>query len=47
MPCDRVEELVCRNRKEKMRYNLKGIEEFSFWGDIKILFMTVFAVLGK
>ncbi len=32
---------------EKMYYNLKGIEQFSFWGDIKIMFMTVFAVLGK
>ena len=31
----------------KMYYNLKGIEGFSFWGDIKIMFMTVFAVLGK
>ena len=31
----------------KMYYNLKGIETFSFWGDIKILFMTVFAVMGK
>ncbi len=31
----------------KMYYNLKGIEQFSFWGDIKVLFMTVFAVLGK
>jgi lipopolysaccharide/colanic/teichoic acid biosynthesis glycosyltransferase len=31
----------------KMYYNLKGIEDFSFWGDIKIMFMTVFAVLGK
>ena len=31
----------------KMHYNLKGIQEFSFWGDIKIMFMTVFAVLGK
>lgn len=31
----------------KMYYNLKGIENFSFWGDIKIMFMTVFAVLGK
>lgn len=30
----------------KMYYNLKGIEQFSFFGDIKILFMTVFAVLG-
>lgn len=32
---------------EKMYYNLKGIEQFSFWSDIKIMFMTVFAVLGK
>ncbi len=31
----------------KMFYNLKGIEQFSFWGDIRIMFMTVFAVLGK
>lgn len=31
----------------KMYYNLKGLKEFSFWGDIKIMFMTVFAVLGK
>ena len=31
----------------KMYYNLKGMERFSFFGDIKILFMTVFAVLGK
>jgi len=31
----------------KMYYNLKSIEQFSFWGDIKIMFMTVFAVLGK
>ncbi len=32
---------------EKMYYNLKEIEQFSFWGDIKTMFMTVFAVLGK
>ena len=31
----------------KMYYNLKGLENFSFWGDIRIMFMTVFAVLGK
>ena len=31
----------------KMYYNLKGIQKFSFWGDIKVLFMTAFAVLGK
>lgn len=31
----------------KMYYNLKGIEQFSFFDDIKVMFMTVFAVLGK
>lgn len=31
----------------KMYYNLKGIEEFSFWNDIKVIFMTVFTVMGK
>jgi lipopolysaccharide/colanic/teichoic acid biosynthesis glycosyltransferase len=31
----------------KMYYNLKAIEEFSFFGDVKTMFMTVFAVLGK
>ncbi len=32
---------------QKMYYNLKSIKKFSFWGDIKIMFMTLFAVLGK
>ena len=32
---------------DKMRYNLEAIEKFSFWGDIKLMFMTVFAILGK
>ena len=31
----------------KMYHNLKAIEEFSFFGDVKIMFMTLFAVLGK
>lgn len=31
----------------KMYYNLKAIENFGFWSDIKIMFMTVLAVLGK
>lgn len=31
----------------KMKYNLRAVEHFSFWGDLKIMFMTVFAVLGK
>lgn len=31
----------------KMRYNLKSIRTFSFFGDIKTMIMTVLAVLGK
>lgn len=31
----------------KMYYNLKGIEQFCFWSDIKVMYMTVLAVLGK
>ena len=31
----------------KMYYNLRGIEKFGFFSDIKVMFMTVFAVLGK
>ena len=31
----------------KMYYNLKAIENFSFFGDIKVMLMTVLAVLGK
>lgn len=31
----------------KMHYNLKGLLDFSFWGDIKLMFMTVFAMFGK
>ena len=31
----------------KMRHNLRAIREFGFWRDIKIMFMTVLAVLGK
>ena len=30
---------------EKMKYNLKAIEEFSFWQDIKTMFATVIAVV--
>ncbi len=32
---------------EKMKYNLLAIKKFGFWKDIKVMFMTVFAVLGK
>lgn len=31
----------------KMFYNLAAIEKFGFFNDIKVMFMTVFAVLGK
>ena len=31
----------------KMRHNLDALENFSFWHDIKIMFMTVGVVLGK
>jgi len=31
----------------KMYYNLKQIEQFSLWNDLKLMFMTVLAVLGK
>ncbi len=31
----------------KMYYNLRQIEQFSLWNDVKLMFMTVFAVLGK
>lgn len=31
----------------KMYYNLKAIKEFTFFGDIKTMFMTAFAILGK
>ena len=31
----------------KMKYNLQAIKKFGFFYDIKIMFMTVFAVLGK
>ncbi len=31
----------------KMRYNLAAVKNFSFWSDIKLMFMTIFAVLGK
>ena len=31
----------------KMYYNLRAIKSFGFWHDIKVMFMTVFAVLGK
>lgn len=31
----------------KMYYNLGAIAKFGFWSDIRIMFMTVLAVLGK
>lgn len=38
-----VEEIL----PKKMERNLTEIKNYSFWKDIKIMFMTVFAVLGK
>lgn len=38
-----VEEIIPR----KMRYNLRSLENFSLASDIKTIFKTVFAVLGK
>lgn len=32
---------------EKMKYNLKSIRGFSFWGETKTMFRTVFSILGK
>lgn len=32
---------------DKMRYNLYAIRHFSFWFEIRTMFRTVFAVLGK
>lgn len=32
---------------EKMKYNLEGIAKFGITNEIKLLFMTVFAILGK
>lgn len=31
---------------DKMRWNLKGIRDFSFFGDIKIILMTILVVFG-
>ena len=30
-----------------MRYNLRAIKTFGFWNDIKVLFITILAMLGK
>lgn len=38
-----VEKIV----SSKMKYNLNSLKTFGFWKDIKVMFMTVFAVLGK
>ncbi len=32
---------------EKMKWNLRGVEEYGFWKEIEIMFMTVFAICGK
>ena len=43
-----VDEVYIRDiLPQKMRYNLRSIREFSLLQELKLLFMTVFAVLGK
>ncbi|MBR2735345.1 MAG: sugar transferase, partial [Clostridia bacterium] len=32
---------------EKMKYNLEYIKNFNFFGDIKIMFKTVIAVISR
>lgn len=32
---------------QKMEYNLKALKKFSFFGDIKLMFLTVFAVFSR
>ena len=32
---------------DKMKYNLMALKKVGFWNDLKVIFMTVFAVLGK
>lgn len=31
----------------KMRYNLHSVKHFTFWGEIRTMFRTAFAILGK
>lgn len=31
----------------KMKYNLQAVETLGFFGDVKLIFVMVFAVLGK
>ena len=38
---------VTRVLPGKMHYNLRSIDRFNFWRDIRIMFMTVFAMLGR
>jgi lipopolysaccharide/colanic/teichoic acid biosynthesis glycosyltransferase len=38
-----IEEVLPR----KMKHNLRSIEEFNFFGEIKTMVRTVFAVAGK
>lgn len=39
------EEYIHQVLPEKMKYNLRAIEKFSFWDDIKTMFATVIAVI--
>jgi lipopolysaccharide/colanic/teichoic acid biosynthesis glycosyltransferase len=45
---DNVDEIYVKEvLPEKMRYNLKSIEEFSFFRDVKIMFKTVLAIVKQ
>ncbi len=41
------DDYINKSQPPRMYYNLRSIEKCSFWYNIKIMFMTVFAVLGK
>ena len=32
---------------QKMKYNLESLRQFSLWQDVKVMVMTVLAILGK
>lgn len=45
--CDAEETYVFEILPEKMKYNLKSLKEYSFWGDIKTIIATAIAVVKK
>lgn len=45
---ENIDESYVRNvLPNKMYYNLKLIDNFSFYNDVKVIFMTILAMLGK